>query len=311
MKAAPTLSEIHALFSNGSPGEVWDKAVDIVGHINPAYDFSFAKIAFDDIVRLFRGEYPGYCPIGTLYHDLPHTLDVFLCTVRLMHGVHISGTRLADKEITILMMAALMHDVGYAQRKSEENGTGAQYTQDHVNRGVEFMRHYMAEKHFPPDWASPLELLIQSTNHVLSFSRINFPDEQARLLGQIISSADLVGQMADRTYLEKLLFLYLEFYEARLGNFQSMYSLLCNTCRFYERTRQLLDSELGGIHTRLTFHFKDWFGVECNYYQESMDKNIAYLSKVVSLGETGYLSMLKRGGIVEKTENLIPPENTA
>ena len=173
------------------------------------------------------------------------------------------------------------------------------------------MRRYLIEQHFPPYLAAPLELLIQSTNHVLSFSRIDFPDERTRLLGQIISSADLVGQMADRTYLEKLLFLYLEFYEARLGNFQSMYALLCNTCKFYESTRQALDNELGGIYTRLAFHFKDWFGVECNYYQESMDKNIAYLSKVVSLGDTEYLSMLKRGGVVEKTENFISPENPA
>ena len=309
MKDAPTLSDIHSLFANSKPDEVWSKAVNVVERINPAYDFFFARIAFDDIVRLFRGEYPGYLPVRTLYHDLPHTLDVFMCTVRLMHGVHISGIRLADDEITMLMIAALMHDVGYAQRHGEESGTGAQYTQDHVNRSVEFMRRYLIEQHFPPDMATPLEFMIQSTNHVLNFSRIDFPDKRTRLLGQIISSADLVGQMADRTYLEKLLFLYLEFYEARLGNFQSMYALLCNTCSFYENTRQVLDSELGGIHTKLALHFMEWFGVERNYYQESMDKNIAYLSKVVSLGDTGYLSMLKRGGIAEKAENLISPED--
>ncbi len=303
MKTAPTLSEIHSLFVNNNPEEAWNKAVDIIRRISPAYDFHFAGIIFNDIVRLFRGEYPGYCPIGTLYHDLHHTLDVFLCAARLMHGVHVSGTRLTDKEITLIMMAALLHDVGYVQLRGEEDGTGAQYTRDHVNRSVEFMRRYLVEKHFPPDLATLLELLIQSTNHVLSFSRIDFPDERARLLGQIISSADLVGQMADRTYLEKLLFLYLEFNEARMDNFQSKYALLCNTCRFYEYTRKVLDSELGGIHTKLALHFNDLFGVERNYYLESMDKNIAYLSKVVSLGETEYLSMLKRGGIVEKTEN--------
>ena len=303
MKNAPTLSEAHSLFANNNPEEAWGKAVDIVRRISPAYEFSLVRIAFNDIVRLFRGEYPGYCPIGTRYHDLSHTLDVFMCAARLMHGVHISGIRLADKEITVILMSALMHDIGYAQLRGEEVGTGAQYTQDHVNRSVEFMRRYLVEQHFPPDLATPLELLIQGTNHVLSFSRIDFPDESTRLLGQIVSSADLVGQMADRTYLEKLLFLYLEFNEAHLGNFQSMYALLCNTCSFYENTRKVLDNELGGIHTKLTFHFKDWFGVERNYYLESIDKNIAYLSKVISLGETEYLSMLKRGGIVEKTEN--------
>ena len=43
-------------------------------------------------------------------------------------------------------------------------------------------------------------------------------------------------------------------------------------------------------------------GVEKNYYLESIEKNIAYLEKVVALNEAEYLSMLKRGGIVEKSQ---------
>src|SRR5574340_1595212 len=84
MKNTPTSAEINNLFANGEPDEVWPKAVGIIGRINPAYDFRIARTAFDDVVRLFRGEYPGYCPIRTLYHDLNHTLDVFLCAVRLI-----------------------------------------------------------------------------------------------------------------------------------------------------------------------------------------------------------------------------------
>ena len=73
MKNAPTPAEINSLFANGNPEEAWPKAVEIIGRINPAYDFRIARTAFDDVVRLFRGEYPGYCPIRTLYHDLHHT----------------------------------------------------------------------------------------------------------------------------------------------------------------------------------------------------------------------------------------------
>ncbi len=307
MKNAPTPAEINSLFANSNPDEVWPKAADIVRRISPAYDFFFARTAFNDVVRLFRGEYPGYCPIRTLYHDLPHTLDVFLCAVRLMHGVHTSGTRLADNEMTMIMMAALMHDVGYVQRHGEETGTGAQFTQSHVKRGIEFMRHYIVHQHFPPDLAIPLELIILSTDPALALSEINFTDERTRLLGQIVNTADLTGQMADRTYLEKLLFLYLEFKEAHFGGYQNTYDLLSKTQKFYKITRQKLDGELGGIYAKLSFHFKDWFGVENNYYLESIEKNMAYLSKVTSFSEEKYLSMLKRGGIVGKTETLIAP----
>lgn len=305
MKNIPTPAVINKLFANGNPEEVWFKAAEIVRRINPAYDFSVARTAFDDVVRLFRGEYPGYCPIRTLYHDMHHTLDVFLCAVRLMHSVHISGTRLADNEMTMIMMAALMHDIGYAQLEGEETGTGAQYTQSHVSRGIEFMQRYVADRHFPPELATHLEFIILCTDPAQAISKICFPDERTRLLGQIVSTADLTGQMADRTYLEKLLFLYLEFEEAHFGGFQNIHDLLCKTRNFYEVTLQRLDGELGGIYAKLTFHFKDWFGVENNYYLESIEKNIDYLDKVTSLNEVKYLSMLKRGGIVEKTEALV------
>ena len=311
MKNTPTFNEINSLFDNGNPEEVWPKAVEIVRRINPAYDFSIARITFDDIARLFRGEYPGYCPIRTLYHDLHHTLDVFLCAVRLMHGVHISGTRLADNEMTMIMMAALIHDVGYAQLDGEETGTGAQYTQNHVSRGIEFMQRYIIDRHLSHELATPLEFIILCADPALAISKIPFSDERARLLGKIVSTADLTGQMADRTYLEKLLFLYLEFEEAHFGSYQNIHDLLCRTRKFYEVTRQKLDGELGGIYAKLAFHFEDWFGVENNYYLESIEKNIDYLAKVTSLDEAKHLSMLKRGRIVEKTEALIVPQNLA
>lgn len=308
MKNLPTPSENRSLFANDNPGEVWVKAAEIVGRISPEYDFSLARTVFDDVMSLFRGEYPDYCAIKTPYHDLSHTLDVFLCAIRLAHGVHISGSPLLDSEITLTMIAALMHDTGYAQRHSEDTGTGAQYTRDHVSRGIDFMRCYLAGQRFPSSWAESLEPMMLSTDHSGEFNKINFLDERARLLGQIVATADLVGQMSDRTYLEKLLLLYLEFKEAHLGNYQSMVDLLRKTKSFYELIRQnKLDGELECLYTKLTFHFNDCFGTERNYYLESLERNMDYLSQATQLDEAGCLSMLKRGGIVEKTQVLAAP----
>ena len=107
--------------------------------------------------------------------------------------------------------------------------------------------------------------------------------------------------MADRTYLEKLLFLYLEFKEANFGNYQNTYDLLRQTKKFYDVTREKLDGPFGMLYINLAHHFKDMLGVEKDFYLESIEKNIAYLSKVIALNEEEYLSMLKRGGIVEKS----------
>ena len=306
MKKIPTASEIHSLFANVNPDEVWCKASDIVAHISPSYDISIARTVFGDVIRLFRGEYPGYCAIRTLYHDLSHTLDVFLCAVRLAHGVHISGAQLTGSDLSKVMIAALMHDIGYAQRHGEDTGSGAQYTRDHVRRGIEFMRGYLVERELPSAWRASLEPMMLATENMGEFRKINFPDERVRLLGQIVATADLVGQMSDRTYLEKLLFLYLELKEANLGNYQSMQDLLRKTQSFYESTRQeKLEGELEGLYNKLTFHFKDYLGAERNYYLESMEGNMAYLSRATRLDEAECLSMLKRGGIVQKAQALV------
>ena len=307
MKNIPTSAEINSLFANSDPDLVWAKADGIVRRISPGYDFTLVRTVFDDVLRLFRGEYPGYGSIKTLYHDLHHTLDVFLCAVRLIHGVHVSGLHQSDDKIALVMIATLMHDIGYAQLHGEESGTGAQFTQTHVKRGIAFMRRYFAERHFPSSLPDSLEPIMLSTDPSLKFFQIDFPDDSIRLLSKIVGTADLTGQMADRTYLEKLLFLYLEFKEAHFGNYQSTYDMLRQTKDFYEATREKLDSVYGGIYSYLTFHFRETMGVENNYYLESIEKNIAYLSKVVALNEVEYLSMLKRGGIVERSKTIAVP----
>lgn len=304
MKNRPTLSEINELFNNDDPKVVWDKTTCIIRRMSPVYDFTLIQSVYEDVMGLFRGEYPGYSPIKTLYHDLPHTLEVFLCGVRLMHGVHVSGDNLQDEEITLIMLAILMHDVGYAQRKGEESGTGAQYTQTHVQRGIEFMRMYFAERNFSPDIAATVTGMIMGTEHNQPFARIDFNDERARMLARIVATADITGQMADRIYLEKLLFLYLEFREAQFGSYQSMYDLLCQTNRFYEMTREKLDSALGGIYKKLEFHFRDTMGVSENYYLLSIEKNMDYLSKVIARDQVELFTMLKRNGVVEKSLKL-------
>ncbi len=307
MKTAPTPSEIRTLFANSDPTEVWYKACDIIKHINPLLDFFYVSQVFDDVVRMFRGDYPGYRPINTLYHDLHHTLDVFLCATRLLHGAHVAGIELSAAEIIRTLIAALMHDIGYAQLIGDDSGTGAKYTKTHVSRGIRFMLQYLAERHFPADWGERLELMINCTDPASPPSQIRFTDEKTRLLGQLLATADLVGQMADRTYLEKLLFLYFEFKEAHLGNFRNPSDLLGGTQQFYKATQIKLDGELGGLYSLLVLHFREWYGVERNYYLESIISNIDYLAQIVQLDESEYPLRLKRGGIVEKMKNMVLP----
>jgi hypothetical protein len=163
------------------------------------------------------------------------------------------------------------------------------------------MQEYITDQHFPVAFATPLKCMMLCTNPALNISEIDFPDERTRLLGQIVCTADLTGQMADRTYLEKLLFLYLEFKEANFGDYKSIHDLLSRTQYFYTAIQKKLEVDLGGLYTKLTFYFKDKFAVERNYYLEAIEKNIAYLTKITALDQEEHFAMLKRGGIVKKS----------
>ncbi len=304
MKNTPTSADTTNLFNNTDPAIVWGKVQDTICLFSPDFDFTLIQTVYNDVVRLFRGEYPGYCAIKTPYHDLPHTLEVFMCGVRLMHGVHLSGDRFSDYEITLIMVAMLMHDVGYAQLEGEESGTGAQYTQTHIFRGIEFMRQYFGTQDMPAEMGEAIAGMILGTEHTKPFTRIEFNNDRARMLARIVATADITGQMADRAYLEKLLFLYLEFKEAHFGSYKSTFELLSKTHHFYEETRKKLDGALGGIYQNLEFHFEETLGVRRNFYLESIEKNMEYLKTVVAQDEVDYLTLLKRNGIKEKSVSL-------
>lgn len=296
-----TTSSVDKLFANGDPETTWRKAVDLIQLIHPAYNFTIARAVFEDVMNLFGGKYPGYCPIQTPYHDRSHTLDVFLCAVRLMHGMQLSGAKLSEREVTLVAIATLLHDVGYAQlRDGTETGTGAQYTPTHVRRGIDFMRSYIAARALPADFADDLAPIISCSDPRLHMSRIRFPDERVRLCGQLVGTADLVGQMADRNYLEKLVALYQEFEEAQMGGYKSVHDMMRKTKNFYAAIQKKLDEDFGKLYTTLPLHFKETLGSTRNYYMEAIQRNMDYLARLTSLNETEYLSMLRRGGIVEK-----------
>ena len=300
------LSRLHYLFDNDHPDHVWANTIAILRKINPYYDFTRLRQFFNDAVDVFYGDYKGYQAIRTPYHDLRHTMDVYMCSLRLAHGFHLEGGALSDDEITMIGVSALAHDIGYAQTDEEPRGTGAVYTRTHVNRGIEFMRGYMTQQFWQPTWAPDMENAILCTNPAIAFPDIEFRSERARDLARIVGTADLVGQMADRAYLEKLLFLYTEFREAEIGGFSNVHDLLAKTHEFYAVTKNKLDKSLGCFYEYLLPHFRDWFNVETNYYMDSIDKNIKYLLRVISeSNEQTLFGNLKRRGIASKAVTLV------
>jgi hypothetical protein len=256
---------------------------------------------FADVRAIFEGQYPGYRASNTRYHDFGHTASVVLATARLFHGCKVDGLSFSPKRILLTLIAAFFHDTGLIQTENDRHGSGAKYTVGHEERSVGFFRKYLAGKDFLENEIENGANFIRCTILDRLPLSIPFPDEESRTCGYILGSADLLAQMADRLYLEKLLLLFKEFEEARLPGFDSELDLLHKTKDFYTLiAEKRLNKDLGGVRAFMRAHFRQWFNLDADVYSEAISKTIRYLEMVIDYCQDSfdcYLEYLRRGGI--------------
>ncbi len=281
-----------------NPECVLNEIKTILLSINSNFPTKDIENVFQDVLRLFQGKYQGYQACNTEYHDLRHTLEVFLATTRLIHGALIDGRLISGKMINIGLISALMHDTGYNQAIDDINGTGAKYTESHILRSIEFCNRYFAGSHYSGDDLNSFSDILRCTGFTDRINEIMFTDSEVEIIGKIIGAADLLGQMADRLYLEKLLFLYYEFKEAGIAGFENEYDLLKKTLQFYDYTLKRLENDLSNVHRHMRSHFQVRWGIDSDLYDDSIKNNIDYLKYIIQ--QEDYTSLLKRGGIVQR-----------
>lgn len=246
--------------------------------------------AFDDMVRLYRGEFPGYGKCDTGYHDLQHVLDVTLAMARLLDGYQRSrgdGPPIPERLYELGVICALYHDMGYIRRLGDtRHQRGAEYTRIHVSRGGRFLREYLPSIGMA-EFAEVAGQIVHFTGYEKPVASIRVPDPIFKLVGSFLGSADIIAQMSDRCYLEKCRDrLYPEFVaggiavkQTEAGKevvFASAEDLLRKTPNFYRSASQRLDVDLGGA-----YHFaRTHFGGQ-NLYMDALKQNIRFVERHV------------------------------
>ncbi len=296
-------SPFAALGNTRDTGEVENQVAEIVRSFAPGHDLERVSHAFNLLDRAFAGDLPGYQKLKTLYHNRTHTNEVVLCSARMLHGLHLAGNGLDADHIDAALIGALMHDVGYLMSDEEDSGTGAQFTDTHVLRGVDFTRKHLAGE-LSPELLDTTAKVILLTDHRKHPDWVKFDNPMQQRAAYATSTADLIGQMANREYLERLLLLYFEFEEARMGGFVDIHDLLEKTTGFYRMMKGRLDGDLQGLSAHLARHFAAQKGEERNFYTESIDRNLEYLERVVHQERERRLEFLKRGGVVDQVLEL-------
>jgi len=286
-----------------SPHDVLEETKKIATMTASGFDEEDLTRAFVDVLSLFEGSYPGYLPCDTQYHDLKHTTDTLLAMARIMHGAAVEGLVFSRRHVSLGLIAALMHDTGYLMREGEE-GPGARYTLIHIRRSIDFMEGYFASNGFSKNDFTACRNILNCTGLDVAIDRIQFTSKENEILGKMLGTADLLGQMADRTYLEKLPFLYDEFKMAGIEGLGTELDFFSSTPNFFEMTKIRFRDELGGVNRYMRPHFRVRWGIDEDLYMAAIERSMAYLRKILESHPDNCRRHLRRAGVIRNLSRI-------
>lgn len=241
-----------------------------------------------DVGRLYRGEWPSHEACQTGYHNLGHAIDVALLTARMIAG----WNRLRDADHPTIpeslfltaMASAMFHDAGYIKEKGDPFGTGGKYSFNHEDRSMAMAAAYLQEQGWP-------ERAVVLATNIISTTKFHRPLEleglfatrEEEVIGRMVATADLVAQMADVNYMQRINDLYAELQEAY--NFEGEASLkargykifssagemIAGTVDFYEKFVMPRLQKLG----RMDQYLVAFFGGSRNPYLENIMANLS------------------------------------
>jgi hypothetical protein len=163
------------------------------------------------------------------YHDIEHTILVTLVGQEILRGKQLQEGSVSPEDWLHFIVALLCHDIGYikgicqADRIAERvyatglgdevvqlpvGSTDASLTPYHVDRGQRFVEE---------NFAAQPAIAIEIVNHHIELTRFPVPNaaiyqETASYAG-LARAADLLGQLSDPRYLQKIPSLFYEFAE--------------------------------------------------------------------------------------------------
>lgn len=164
-----------------------------------------------------------------LYHNVEHTILVTLAGQEIIRGKHLQEGSVSCQDWLHFIVSLLCHDIGYVQGICSQDQphqrvyatgigqdkvtlpkgkTDASLTPYHVDRGKLFIKERFG--------SHPL-LDTQAIEHSIELTRFPVPadlDHQDTLnYPGLVRAADLIGQLSDPRYLQKIVALFYEFEE--------------------------------------------------------------------------------------------------
>lgn len=274
------LSYIFEGMQNGTP---LDELLFLAESICPTINLNSIKEVHNDLTAFFSGSHPDFQKNNLPYHNLRHTQMVVLATIRLFHGLHCKGIPVSENMLRKGLLASYFHDTGMLLEEGDPAVSGTQYIAGHEARSIQFLKNYVTETGLSDDIASDCAIIINYTKLNSDPATFDYHSHEIQIVGQVVGSADILAQMADRYYLECLPLLYKEQEAGGINSHRSALELMEHTANFYHNVvLKRLITTFSNTSTAMRTHFRERYSIDRNLYIENIDKNIAYLRKIIA-----------------------------
>lgn len=289
-----TDNNISKIFFIDSPEQIETEVRRISVSIYPEFNTLKLRSLLDDIKMIYKGDFPGFRESNAYYHDFNHTMCVLLATARILHGFFIFERSLSEDLYSATIIASLFHDIGYIQEEKDNKGTGAKFTKMHVDRGIEILTNYLSGKGYPEEFIKIVGSIVKFTD-LNPKNKISTNDlsSEVILMGQILGSADLIAQLSDKNYLQKLPRLYREFVEGGVEGYENVDEMYEKTPAFMEVMLKRLSDDMGNVQKYARLHFKTMHGMDENLYSRFMDLNFNKIEYILNSAESNYAQVLE------------------
>jgi len=274
--------DISNIFEGIHQGAPLDEILHLAQIIAPGFDTELLKEVHRDLTAFFTGTHPDFQSNTMPYHNLRHSILVVLASVRLFHGLHCNQVHISAATLFKGLLAAYFHDSGMLLREGDSAKSGTEYIVGHELRSIAHLSRYAEKKNFDSKIIKNCATIINYTNLESDPAIFNYHTHEIQIAGQVVGSADILAQMADRYYLEYLPLLFIEQQAGGISKHHSALNLMEHTSNFYHNiVLKRLITTFSNTSIALKAHFKDRHTIDRNLYIDNIDKNILYLRKII------------------------------
>lgn len=275
--------DLSKLFEGGRTGKPLDEILFLAKSICPTINLQLIFEIHNDLAAFFTGLHPDFQKNTLPYHNLRHSQLVVLATIRLFDGMHCSNNLTITADMLLKgLLAAYFHDTGMLRLQSDPAPSGTEYMEGHEARSSHFLKNYVHQKGLGDEIFRDCPTIINYTDLQSDPTTFESHSHEIQIIGQIVGSADILAQMADRYYLECLPLLYNELQAGGVSRHSSALELMEHTANFYHNvvlTR--LSTTFSQTASAMQAHFRERYQIDRNLYRENIDKNIEYLNKII------------------------------